>query len=256
MPSSLADTLEALDIIHSPEVPLPHISAHLVTTAGHPLDLLARQLDPDDATRRAAIWLGSPHTLPEWRAQMELARPLSTTSLEHIRALITLLTSRRVTVADVVEGVELPAPESTMRSRIAPSSDFLRHHQALMKSSLLPDTSLMHAPQLLLALSPDAHPESLLPMLGFGGADTNPLVEEHIAILSYWQSLWGARLKACGPQRLELLVLRRPGSWRDAFELAQEHLDYCPPLAHDATHAIKARATMLREQDLWTFDWS
>lgn len=256
MSSSLPDTLNALDIMHSPEVPLPHLSAHLVTTAGQPLDVLARQLDADDPARRAALWLGGPETLPAWRAQMEFATPLSSSSREHVHALTALLTSQRVAIADVVEGMELPSPPPTLREHPSPDPEFLRHHKTEMYKGEM-HASLMHAaPQLLLALSPDAHPESLLPMLGFGGTDTNPPIEEHLAILAYWQSLWGARLVACGPQRLELLVLRRPASWRDAFELAQEHLDYCPMLTHDTPHTIKTRATMLREHNLWTFDWS
>lgn len=212
--------------------------------------------DAPDSTR-APLWIGPAADLPTWRAQADLAGPLSVSAHMHARALMLHLIAQRIEVADVVEGMDMPpTPQEEAWIREPPTHAFLGAHAEMLAHMAPPSHSLLGREDLVLARASDEHPESLLPILGFGGTDHCPMPEEHIAVLAYWQALWGARLVVCTPTRLEIIVLRRPESWRDAFELAQEHLDYCPPLLHQSAHALKTRADMLRTQHLWVFDWS
>lgn len=257
--STLSAQLHTLDIAHSPAMPLANLTTHMVP-AVPARDVLSRLLthmsDAEDVTR-TPLWIGLAADLPAWRAQAELAGPLSVSAHMYARTLMLHLIAQRIEIADVVEGMDMPptAPTDTL-TREPPTPEFLSAHAELLKRMDVPARSLLGCEDLVLAQASDAHPESLLPILGFGGTDHCPMPEEHIAVLAYWQALWGARIVVCTPTRLEMTVLRKPESWRDAFELAQEHLDYCPPLLHQSAHALKTRADMLRTQHLWIFDWS
>ena len=112
------------------------------------------------------------------------------------------------------------------------------------------------AAQITLALLPVAHGWQAPALLRLGGYDDHPTPWEHVALLRHWQGRWGATLVALSPQVVELLSVRRPQGWADAFELAQLHLDYCPALHQPGQATLRERASALRERALWSFAWA
>ena len=262
--TSLSEALTALAIPHAERLPLPGIESYLIereVALEAIVELTAAALDEAPEAQRAPLIIGVPRDLPAIKRALPEEAPLRPILSDRLASprldlLSALLQAQRLEVADVVEGIELPEapgdlprfiPSARLKERLATLQIMRRHKRPLPGYD---------QPHCVLARSPDAEAATILAQLRFGGYNLCPDAEEHIAILRYWRSIWGAELIACRPHRLDLVVTRRPHSWREAFELAQEHLDYCPPLAHGRPHAIKARASELKSSSLWTFVWS
>ena len=90
--------------------------------------------------------------------------------------------------------------------------------------------------------------------LRLGGVDDDPPPWIHAALLKRWEKEWGARLLSASPGMIEVLVERAPSTWPGAFELAREHVDYCPGLVGDGFTVAKL-AGRLKTARVWGFVW-
>lgn len=140
---------------------------------------------------------------------------------------------------------------SYSREQVAPEPLTAYAHRLLS----VPD-ALDPSQRAVLALCPQPQGWQIPTMLRIGGYNDNPTPWEHAAMLRYWQEVWEANVVAVTPSRVELLASRRPTSWEEAFELAQEHVDYCPDLIRYGGVNLRDLATKLRQDPLWSFWWS
>lgn len=110
--------------------------------------------------------------------------------------------------------------------------------------------------QVFLGLCPQAYGWQVPALLRVGGYNDHPAPWEHAALHRHWLEVWGARLVAITPSRVELLVSLLPKNWEEAFSLAQQHIDYCPDLIRAEGVNLRQMAERLRVDPLWSFEWS
>ncbi len=86
--------------------------------------------------------------------------------------------------------------------------------------------------------------------LNWGGWNTCPPPEYHVAALRAWRARYGAELVGMGGYALDLAVAARPPSRDDALALAREQTLYC-----SGDRTLRALALDLMGDDWWSFWW-
>ncbi len=89
----------------------------------------------------------------------------------------------------------------------------------------------------------------------FGGWNTCPPAEVHVAMHRRWHQRWGADIACISGDVIECTVTRPPGDRAAARELAAEHMAYCPEIVLQGTQSLDGLATALVGARTWHFWW-
>ncbi len=108
-------------------------------------------------------------------------------------------------------------------------------------------------PEVFIALVPTKSFWEVPVYLHFGGWSDIPLPEENVAILKYWNELYGAELVALKSDTIELHVKRPPSQKATAIQLAEEQIAYCRDTYADYT--LRALGSNLHHSSTWYFWW-
>lgn len=225
----------------------------------------------------APVALGDADDLAAHREIISLAATPATreATLRRAEGLCALL-ERGVALADVLDELVEPQPAEAPTSAVrfdmagffeAPEQaqpgevlfDHARRAEATdWLAQTLPPPRAAYPPALLdahvIGVFPTRAPWEIPAWLGLGGWDDHPSTAHHVALWRWWAERAGVEPLLVTPTRHTLYARQRPSAWVQAFELAQHHLDYCPPLARQ--HNLRQRAQTLRDEGLWRFDWS
>lgn len=93
----------------------------------------------------------------------------------------------------------------------------------------------------------------ILAALELGGINRHPMANEHTALLRYWSERFHTRVLSCTLDSLTLFVGAPPQDWKTAFDVAQDHIDYCPQRLNG--HNLQTLAKQLQTDTLWHFQW-
>lgn len=244
------------------------IDAAMLATTIHPsalIDLLRVSIHAEDGT---PVLLGRELDLTAHReAALEAPTPSSILTLG---SRIARTLAEGVPVADVVEQVATLAAsglddatvsfsmdEDAERARV--SRPALYHHEAgdVLASPIVLDANAPDGDDAFaVALLPHHQAWSAPAYFAFGGWSNNPSPAEHVGVLRRWQQRWGAELIGLGANTMDLLVRVKPTTWRQGFELAQEHIDYCPGvLSANGITNLRELAHHLMTSPCWRFRW-
>jgi hypothetical protein len=91
--------------------------------------------------------------------------------------------------------------------------------------------------------------------LGWGGWNTNPPAEYHVAALRSWRTRYGAELVGVSSDVMNLKVSSRPATRDEALALAREQYEYCSDIVDQGDGTLAALASMLMSSDWWYFWW-
>jgi hypothetical protein len=145
---------------------------------------------------------------------------------------------------DVEEEMVLPAegewPDNPMRMQITV-------HEDVLASKPLPKVHIV--------LFPTKDSTEIPAYLGWGGWNSNPPAEVHVAMLRKWKRQYGAELVAISGDVMNLRVQRRPQSRDDAMKLAQDMYYYCSDIVDQGTGDLESLAASLLVSDCWYFWW-
>jgi hypothetical protein len=92
-------------------------------------------------------------------------------------------------------------------------------------------------------------------LLGFGGWNSSPAPEEHVALLKYWNEKYGADIITVTNDTIECTVSRPPATREQALELAREQFIYCSDIVYQGTETLSALAASLQRGKTWFFWW-
>ncbi len=106
------------------------------------------------------------------------------------------------------------------------------------------------------ALIPTKDQSEIPAYLGFGGWGSCPADEYHISALRSWKERYGAELISLGSDSLQLKINKRPGSKKEALELAREHYAYCKHIVDPGNATLSDLAASLMQSDEWFFWWA
>lgn len=106
------------------------------------------------------------------------------------------------------------------------------------------------------ALIPTKDQSEIPAFLGFGGWGSCPADEYHISALRSWKKRYGAELISLGSDSLQLKISKRPGSKKEALELAKEHYAYCKHIVDPNSSTVSDLAAKLMQSDEWFFWWA
>lgn len=97
---------------------------------------------------------------------------------------------------------------------------------------------------------------TLIPaILRWGGWNSCPHPEYHVAALRAWRDRYGAELVGMSFDTINLRVARRPSTREEALALAREQYVYCPDLIDQGVGTYSALAADLMANDWWYFWW-
>ena len=91
--------------------------------------------------------------------------------------------------------------------------------------------------------------------LGFGGWNSSPSPEQHVAILRYWHEKYGADIITLTNDTIECTVSNPPTTRQQAMELAREQFIYCSDIVTQGTLTISSLAASLQGGTTWFFWW-
>jgi hypothetical protein len=91
--------------------------------------------------------------------------------------------------------------------------------------------------------------------LRWGGWNTCPPDQYHVAALRSWRDRFGAEMVAIGRDSIALRIARPPATGAEAIELAGELHAYCPDLVEQGAGTVRRLATRLLGQPWWHLWW-
>jgi hypothetical protein len=91
--------------------------------------------------------------------------------------------------------------------------------------------------------------------LRWGGWNSCPAPEYHVAALRSWRDRFGAELIGLAADTMNLKVARRPQNRAEALELAREQYQYCNDIVDQGVGSLSALAASLMASDWWFFWW-
>lgn len=106
----------------------------------------------------------------------------------------------------------------------------------------------------LLAEVPVSHPWLIPAYIPFGGFNSCPTEEDHMAIAKYWYEKHGAVLAHISAFTLEYYV-EHPVDKNDAMQLAEEQFGYCCDVFLSAETNLTTLAEMDTKSTVWYFWW-
>jgi hypothetical protein len=91
--------------------------------------------------------------------------------------------------------------------------------------------------------------------LSFGGWNDCPHPHEQVAVLHYWNEIYGAELVCLSSDVMEMKVTRRPASKEEALKLAREQYWFCYDIVEQGVGTIENLAAALLTSGVWYFWW-
>lgn len=272
-PEALSNALSKLGLTVSASQPAAlsgsrDIDAAMLVTTIHPsalIDLLRVSIHAEDGT---PLLLGRELDLTAHReAALEAPTPASILTLG---SRIARTLTEGAAIADVIEQIATLAASGLDDAAISLSMNedaeqaravrpALYHHEAgdvLAPPIVLDADAPVEDDAIAVALLPHQQAWSAPAYFAFGGWSNNPSPAEHVGVLRHWQQRWGAELIGLGANTMDLLVRVKPTTWRQGFELAQEHIDYCPGSLHaNGITNLRELAHHLMTSPCWRFRW-
>jgi hypothetical protein len=115
-------------------------------------------------------------------------------------------------------------------------------------------TGVPHA-KVHIALIPTDDWTAIPAHLSWGGWNSCPEPEYHVAALRSWRERFGAELVGLSHDTMNLTVASRPATREAALALAREHYDYCSDIVDQGTGTLSKLAASLATHDWWYFWW-
>jgi len=110
-------------------------------------------------------------------------------------------------------------------------------------------------PKVLITTLPTGNAYESPAFLKYGGWNSCPESEYHVALHNYWHQKYGATIMTMTHDIIECRVERRPSTKKEALALAWEHYFYSPDIVTQGTEAIAPLAASLMNSDAWFFWW-
>ncbi|NBB15852.1 DUF4253 domain-containing protein [Caulobacter sp. SLTY] len=106
-----------------------------------------------------------------------------------------------------------------------------------------------------IALLPTSDPTEVPAYLRFGGYNSCPPPQAHVATLRSLRDRYGAEIVACTFDTIELRVPRRPATREEALALARELHAYCNDTIDQGLETLSNYAAALMVSESWLFWW-
>ncbi len=111
------------------------------------------------------------------------------------------------------------------------------------------------AEDLFMLLVPTKDPCAVPAHIAFGGWNECPDPHVQVAMLRRWNRAYGVEPVTCGGDVLELKATKRPGTLKEALQLAEEQYLYCNDIVDQGLDSIDALADTLMRSSIWFFWW-
>jgi hypothetical protein len=124
-------------------------------------------------------------------------------------------------------------------------------------SFTIPRNLLTHElfPEVHLGLAPTPRGWEVPAYLRFGGFNSCPQPQEHVALWRRWHALYGAELVGISHDVVEALVARPPADRGAAMRLAREQYIYCDDIVSQGCGTVSALGALLVDRPTWYFWW-
>src|SRR5262249_14680545 len=107
----------------------------------------------------------------------------------------------------------------------------------------------------VIGLVPASHSWEVPGVLSFGGWNDCPDATSQVAVLRYWNEIYGAELAGLSGDVMELEPARKPLSKEEALRLAQEQYWFCYDIVEQGVGTIENLAAGLMGSSVWYFWW-
>lgn len=107
----------------------------------------------------------------------------------------------------------------------------------------------------VIGLIPANHSWEVPAVLSFGGWNDCPFPKDQVAVLRYWNEIYGAELVGLSGDVMELEPASKPSSKEDALKLAQEQYWFCTDIVEQGVETIENLAGGLMASSIWYFWW-
>jgi hypothetical protein len=106
-----------------------------------------------------------------------------------------------------------------------------------------------------IGLVPVSHSWQAPAVLSFGGWNDCPDPASQVAVLRYWNEVYGAELVGLSGDVMELQPARKPSTRDEALKLAQEQYWFCTDIVEQGVGTIENLAAGLMASSVWYFWW-
>lgn len=106
-----------------------------------------------------------------------------------------------------------------------------------------------------IGLVPASHSWEVPGVLSFGGWNDCPDAMNQVAVLRYWNEIYGAELVGLSGDVMELEPARKPSTREEALKLAQEQYWFCYDIVEQGVETIENLAAGLLTSSVWYFWW-
>ena len=107
----------------------------------------------------------------------------------------------------------------------------------------------------VIGLVPASKSWELPAVLAFGGWNDCPFAKDQVAVLRYWNEIYGTELVGLSGDVMELEPARKPSTREDALKLAQEQYWFCYDIVEQGVGTIESLAAGLMGSSVWYFWW-
>lgn len=107
----------------------------------------------------------------------------------------------------------------------------------------------------VIGLFPVVKPWEVFAYIGYGGWNSCPHANEHVAIHRSWQERYGAEVVSLTPAIVQCVVSRPPLDRAGSLELAREQYVYCEDIVIQGTQTVGNLAASLQGARTWYFWW-
>jgi len=109
--------------------------------------------------------------------------------------------------------------------------------------------------RVVVGLVPANHSWEVPVMLSFGGWNDCPEAKDQVAVLRYWNEIYGAELVGLSGDVMEMEAARTPSTKEEALKLAHEQYWFCYDIVEQGVGTIENLAGGLGESRIWYFWW-
>jgi hypothetical protein len=109
--------------------------------------------------------------------------------------------------------------------------------------------------KLLIVKLPTTSSFEALAYLKYGGWNSCPSPEEHVAIHRMWRDRFGAEVVFATSDVIECRVACPPTAEAEALELAREQFVYCSDIVFQGVQTLSNLASSIRNHGVWYFWW-
>lgn len=110
-------------------------------------------------------------------------------------------------------------------------------------------------PKVYIGVAPTDDWTTIPAYLRWGGWNSCPAPEYHVAALRHWRDRYGAELVGMSFDTIDLRVTTRPKTREEALALAHDYHAYCPDIIGQGVGTYRALAAAQMATDWWFFWW-